>query len=136
LLVAVAVVLSGACQRVAPAVESEPRPSQPAGTIAGTVRGAVPADNRVVEVVNVATGETRRVTTNHTGEFSCKLRPGKYRVALTLRKGESLVHEPGIIDLERAGRGVHADFVLGTPRGSRPRAPAYRTDDGLGSPIG
>ena len=145
-MVALAVAVTVGCQRGVPAVDTDPRPSQPAGTIsgpAGTISGKVrgpegglAADSRVVEVVNVDTGETRRVTTNQTGEFSCTLRPGKYRVALTLRAGESLVREPGIIDLGRADRAVHADFVLGTSRVSRPRGPVYRTDDGLGSPIG
>jgi hypothetical protein len=137
-MVAVALAVTVGCQRGVPAVDTDPQPPQPAATISGTVRGpegGLSADSRVVDVVNVDTGETRRVTTNQTGEFSCKLRPGKYRVALTLRAGESLVHEPGIIDLDRADRAIHADFVLGTSRVSRPRGPVYRTDDGLGSPI-
>ena len=137
-VVAVAVTVTLACQRSVPEVDTVPQPSQAAGTISGTVRGldaALPADNRVVEVVNVDTGETRRVTTNHTGEFRCRLRPGKYRVALTLRAGEAVVRQPGIIDLQRTGRGVQADIVLGTSPVPRPRVPAYRTDDGLGSPI-
>jgi hypothetical protein len=54
---------------------------------------------------------------------------------LALRANESLVREPGIIDLNRTDQAAHADFVLGTVRVSRPRSPAYRTDDGLGSPI-
>jgi hypothetical protein len=137
-VVAAAVTLTIACQRSVPGVDTVPQLSPSAGTISGTVRGldaALPADNRIVEVVNVDTGETRRVTTNHTGEFRCRLRPGKYRVALTLRAGESVVRQPGVIDLQRTGRGVQADIVLGTSPVPRPRAPAYRTDDGLGSPI-
>jgi hypothetical protein len=30
---------------------------------------------------------------------------------------------------------AHADFIIGAGRVSRPRGPAYRTADGLGSPV-
>lgn len=128
------------CRRAVPAVDTNPgRGRGTAGTISGTVRGpgvAGPADGRLVDVVNVDTGETQRVTTDAAGAFSFKLRPGKYRVELVLRAGESVVRQPGIIELDRSDAGVPADFVLGTVRVSRPRGPAYRIDDGLGSPIG
>lgn len=121
-----------------PVLDTAPKTAQADGTISGTVRGPEgtnPADGRIVEVVNLDTGEMQRVTTNNTGEFSCKLKPGKYRVELALRTGESLIRQPGIIDLNRRDVDTHADFVLGTVRISRPRGPAYRIDDGLGSPV-
>jgi hypothetical protein len=107
-------------------------------TITGTVsgpEGRTPADGRTVEVVNVESGERLRASTDPAGGFSFRVRPGRYRIVLALRANESLVREPGIIDLIRTDQAVHADFVLGTVRVSRPRSPAYRTDDGLGSPI-
>ena len=107
-------------------------------TIAGTVRGPEgrsAVDGRAVEVVNVENGERFRASTNTTGGFSFRVKPGKYRIVLALRDGESLVREPGIIDLNRSDAAVDADIVLGNVRLTRPRGPTYRTDDGLGSPI-
>jgi hypothetical protein len=107
-------------------------------SITGTVRGPEgrsSVDGRAIEVVNIDSGERLRGSTNTTGGFSFRLKPGKYRMVLALRDGESLLREPGIIDVNRADAAVHADFVLGNVRVSRPRGPAYRTDDGLGSPI-
>jgi hypothetical protein len=110
----------------------------PQATISGTVRGSESSaalEGRVVDVVNVQTNERQRVATNRTGGFTVKVKPGKYRVEVTLRAGEALVKEPGVMDVNRASRDAHADFVIGTVRVSRPRGPAYRVDHGLGSPI-
>jgi carboxypeptidase family protein len=127
-----------ACQRGVPAIDTAPKAVQGDGTIAGTVRGGEgtsPVDGRTVEVINVDTGQRHRVSTTTTGSFSFKLHPGTYRVQLTLRDGESLVRQPGLIQLNTSDVESTADFVVGTVRVSRPRGPAYRTDDGLGSPI-
>lgn len=108
------------------------------GTISGTVRvpgGAAPADRRLVEVVNVVTNERRRVRTDGGGAFTVRVKPGKYRVVVALRSGESLVKGPGVMDVARGAGDARADFVIGTVHVSRPRTPAYRGDDGLGSPI-
>ena len=108
------------------------------GTISGTVRGperTAPVDGRIVEVVNVDTNERRRAMTNDAGAFMLRVKPGKYRVVLALRNGESLVKAPGVMEVSRSATDAHADFVIGTIHLSRPRNPAYRSDDGLGSPI-
>jgi hypothetical protein len=107
------------------------------GTIHGTLRGpegTTVLDGRLVEVINVGTGQRQRATTNTAGAFSFKLKPGKYRVEVPLRGGETLLRQPGLIELDRSEADARADVVLGTVRVSRPR-PAYRSDDGLGSPI-
>jgi hypothetical protein len=124
------------CRRSMP-VDTAPQAS-PDGTLRGTIRGSagsIPVDGRTVEVVNVTTGQRRQVRTGGTGGFSMRLTPGKYRVDVVLRGGESVVQRPGIIDLDRGDSGARADFVVGTVPVSRPRGPAYRIDDGLGSPI-
>lgn len=121
-----------------PIVDTAPKPVEAEGTISGTVRGpegTSPVDGRTVEVVNLATNVRQRTTTNSAGGFSFKLPPGKYRVELPLRDGESLVKQPGVIDLNRSDVDAHADFVVGTPRVLRPRYHAPRGDDGLGSGI-
>ena len=119
-------------------IDPGPRPAQAEGTISGTVRGpeSVSAiEGRVVEVINLETNERQRVTTNNAGGFTFKVKPGRYRVELTLREGESLVKQPGIMNVNRSDVDAHADFVIGSVRVARPRGPAYRTDNGLGSPI-
>ena len=60
--------------------------------------------------------------------------PARYRVELPLRDGEALVRQPGVIHVNRSDVDADADFVIGSGRASRPR-PAYRVDDGLGSPV-
>lgn len=126
------------CQRGVHVVDPGPGPEASDGTITGTVRGpeGSPAiDGRVVEAVNVSTGERQRAVTNRAGEFTLKVRPGRYRVELTLRGGERLARQPGTLDVTPRNVDAHADFVLRGTRVSRPRTPAYRTADGLGSPV-
>lgn len=121
-----------------PAATLEPTPKAAGnGTISGTVRrpeGTNPLDGRIVEVVNIESGERRRETTDRVGSFAFRVKPGKYRVELALQPGESLVRQPDVIELRHSQADIHADFVVGTVRVSRPR-PIYRSDDGLGSPI-
>lgn len=139
MVVAVALLLGTAsCRRGRPVIDTGPKPMQADGTISGTVRGpegtsAVAA--RTVEVVNVETGERQRVLTSNTGGFTFKVKPGKYRVELTLRDGEIVVKRPGVIDVNRSDVDASADFVLGAASISRPRYHAPRSDDGLGSAI-
>ncbi len=89
----------------------------------------------MVEVVNIETGTRRRTATNDAGGFTFKLEPGRYRVELTLRDGETLVKHPGVIDVNRSDLDADADFVLGTSGVVRPRNRAPRADDGLGSAV-
>jgi hypothetical protein len=108
------------------------------GTISGTVRGPQGAGvvaGRSVAVVDVVTGEGQQVNTNSAGGFTVKVKPGKYRVQLTLREGESIVQQPGVIDVNRSALDAHADFVLANGRISRPFLPAYRGEARLGAPI-
>lgn len=128
----------GACRQGVPVIDTSPGPPEANGTISGTVRGpegTSSIEGRVVEVVNVETGERQQATTNSAGGFTFKLRPGKYRVEVTLRDGESIIKQPGTIDLNRSDVDAHADFILGSVRVSRPRAPQYRGEDGLGAPV-
>ena len=118
-----------------PVADLAPRPVAADGTIRGSVRvpeGTSPV-GRPVEVVNIETGERHRSTTSNAGGFTFKLPPGKYRVELTLRGGESIVKHPDIVDLTRSDVDTHVDFVISTPRVSTPRG--YRAQDGLGAPM-
>ena len=116
-------------------VDTSPQ-ALPDRALRGTIRGSaitVPVEGRTVEVVNVATGQRQQVTTGDTGEFSMRLTPGKYRVDVVLRAGESIFQHPGIVEVAASDSDARADFIVGVP--ARPRGPAYRIDDGLGSPI-
>ena len=139
--IAVLVLLAGAgCRRASPVLEAGPQPGHAKVTINGTVRGperAIAVDGRIVELVNLTTSERTRVATDEDGGYTVRVQPGDYRVELTLRDGEALVREPGVIHVNRAGGTADGDFVVGTSgsRVARPRSPAYRTDDGHGSPV-
>lgn len=135
--IALLVALAAGCRQGVPVIDTSPRPAQADGTISGTVRGpegTSPVDDRIVQVVNVETGERQRTATNSAGGFTFKVKPGKYRVELSLRDGEVLVKKPGVLDVNRSDVDAHADFVLGTSRVIRPRSPHLRGDDGLGAP--
>jgi hypothetical protein len=127
------------CRRSVPPIEPPPPAAvEPRGTISGTIRGpegSTLIQGRTVEIINVTTKQRRRLTTDHGGGFSVTLDPGDYRVELTLREGEAIVRQPGVIHVDRSDIDADADFVIGTGRVSRPRRPAYKVDDGLGSPV-
>lgn len=131
------VVAGAGCRQRAPVVDLALKPAAAHGTLSGTVSGpagASVADGRVVEAVNLDTGERQQAVTNKAGGFSFRLPPGKYRVQLALRDGESIVKEPGVIDLNRRGVDAHADIVIGSIPISHPHN-GYRSDDGLGAPM-
>jgi hypothetical protein len=122
-----------------PVIDLSTKPAEADGTISGMVRGpegTTPIEGRAVEVVNVETGERQRATTSNTGGFTFKVKPGNYRVELTVLDGEMVTKKPDVIHVNRSDVDAHADFVLAAPRISRPRSRAPRADDGLGSAIG
>jgi Carboxypeptidase regulatory-like domain len=132
-------VMTAGCVRDVAASDESRKAASPQGTLSGSVRGpenVATVGGRVVEVVNVETNERQRSTTNAAGGFSFRVKPGKYRVELSLREGESLVRSPGVLDVKHRQIDAHADFIVGAGRVARPRGPAYRTVDGLGYPIG
>lgn len=126
------------CHRSVPPLDTSPQAAaQPRGTISGTIRGpegTTAVEGRVVDVIDVTTNRRQRLTTDQNGGFSVTLDPGDYRVVLTLLDGEAIVRQPGVIHVDRSDVDTDADFVIGTSRISRPR-PAYKVDDGLGSPV-
>jgi Carboxypeptidase regulatory-like domain len=137
--VAALVALSGpaGCRQGVPVVYPSTG-AQANGTISGMVsgpEGADPMEGRTVEVVNVGTGERQRVVTGNTGGFSVRVKPGEYRVDLTLRDGEVIIKRPGVIDVNRSDVDAHADFVVGPSHLAHPRYNAPRPADGLGAAI-
>ncbi len=136
--VAIAIAALVACRQGMPVVNPGERPPTTDGTISGTVRGPEGTSaivGRQVEVVNVATGERQRGTTSNVGGFTFKVKPGKYRVEVTLVEGESIIKGPGVMNVNRSDVDAHADFIIGSAKVSRPRAPAVHGRPGLEPPI-
>jgi hypothetical protein len=129
--------LSVGCRQGVPVVDPSPGVAQAFGTISGTVRasqGASPIEGRLVEVVNVDTGERQRATTSNVGGFTFKVAPGKYRVQVALHDGETVVKGPGIMNVNRSDVDAHADFLIGAVKLVRPRYPVP-PNPLLGSPV-
>jgi hypothetical protein len=126
------------CRPGTPVIDTGPKPIEADGTISGTVRapeGTSPFNGRAVEVINVDSGARQRVLTNSAGGFTFKVKPGKYRVELTLHEGETLVKSPDVINVNRSDVDANADFVIGASTIARPRYHAPRSDDGLGAAV-
>ena len=128
---------AGACKPGVPVVDVGPKPPAARGTLTGTVRGpeGMSLGGRTVEIFNAATGEKFTTQTSSTGGFTIQLPAAKYRVEFPLQSGETLTKRPGTIDLGRGDIDSHVEFVVATSRVNRSRGPAYRVDNGLGSPI-
>ena len=126
------------CRRGVPALDTSPQAAtEYRGTITGTIRGpegTTAVEGRILDVIDITTNRRQRLRTDEHGGFSVALDPGDYRIVLTLLDGEAIVREPGVIHVDRSDVDSNADFVIGTSRVSRPR-PAYKVDDGLGSPV-
>jgi hypothetical protein len=133
-----ALLLVGGCGRGVSVVEGAARRPDARGTISGVIRGpqgTSPVIGRDVQVVNTETGARHSARTGEHGGFTIELPAGRYRIELPLRDGETLLKRPGIVDLDTGALDSHVELVLATVRVARPRGPAYRLDNGLGSPI-
>ena len=126
------------CQRTVPTLDNPTRQPDAFGTISGTIRvpqGSSSVGGRIVEVINTETGERQRLTTSNVGGFTFKVKPGKHRVQVELKEGESIVKQPGIMNVNRTGIDAHADFIIGAVPAARPPSAIKQGDPGLGPPI-
>lgn len=132
-----ALTLVASCNQDIPVIAVGPKSPDAHATIYGIVRGPsdTSAEQRIVDVVNVATGERREVQTSSTGAFTVEVPAGRYRLTLPLRAGETLVKAPDDIDLDHGEIKSHIEFVIVETRVAHPRGPADRVDNGLRSPI-
>jgi hypothetical protein len=116
------------------------KPPAARGTLTGTVRAAdgsaaVAFANREITITNTENSERYTTRTARDGGFTMELPAGKYRLDLALRGGETLVKQPGIVDLGHGDIDSHIEFVLGVPRASHQSGPGYRVDNGLRAPM-
>lgn len=128
----------GGCRQGAPVFDPTRPATEANGTISGILRGpegTTTIEGREVEAINVDTGERHRITTSINGGFTFKLRPGKYRLSVALLPGESILKEPGVIDLNSSDLDAQRDIVVGTARIQRPHFSSPAASTGLGAPI-
>jgi carboxypeptidase family protein len=136
-LAALVAVIAAGCHGEA-VIDTTPKRTDAAGTISGTVRGpegTSPIEGRTVEVVNIETGERQHVNTNSAGGFTFKVKPGRYRLELQLRDGESIIKQPGVLQINSSDVDANRDIVVGLVRVSRPRFAVPTNDLGLAPPI-
>jgi hypothetical protein len=133
---------AGGCHSSAPVLDVGAKPPDAKGTLYGTVRS--PGDvaglaGRSVDVINTETNAHQTVQTSQSGAFTIELPAGKYRLELALQPGETLTKHPDMVELGHGKIDSHIEFVVnrgGDPvHVSHPHGPAYRLDNGLGSPI-
>ena len=77
--------LPSGCARHRPRFASRRNRTAPSAAPSAGPGSQAAIEGRTVEAINVDTGERQRETTSSTGGFTFKLKPGKYRVELTLR---------------------------------------------------
>lgn len=132
-----AVLVGVACHQRVP-VDAATRPADARSTLTGIVRareGAAAVAGRDVQIINMDTGARHTAQTGDNGGFTIELPAGKYQIEVPLRAGETLVNRPGVVRLADGDAGTRVEVGLASVRASRPHGPAYRLDNGLGSPI-
>ena len=115
-----------ACRPGVPVIDTGPKPANPNGTISGTVRGPEASQRpRRTHGRGHQCGDRGASARDHqfNGGLHVQAQTGNYRVELMLRQGESLIKQPGIIDLDKSDVDAHADFVLAVARTSHPLHP-------------
>lgn len=107
--------LLAACYTSRPAFDPSPKPPGQEGTVAGhvTTDTNAPVPSRIVRAVPVDGGDAYETTTDDTGAYTMKVRPGRYRLEVALRQGERLVNEPGETNVNPSDLDPDRDFVIG-----------------------
>ena len=114
LSVALAALAGAACRPGTPIVNTDPMKGTTPGTSAGAVRSPAgdPLSDRRVLAVDTKTGQRYAAQTGVTGGYSIKVPPGHYLLELELREGETVVREPGTIDINSGDLDPNMDIVV------------------------
>jgi len=113
-LAAAALALGAGCRTAGPLVGGDREPAK--GTISGSVAGpdgVAPVRDRLVEAVEVETGDRYPAMTSATGGYTIELPPGRYRLEVDLAEGEEVASDPGVVEVREGQLVTRADFVLG-----------------------
>ena len=111
---AVLALLGAACHTNRPLWSATPGDSRTPGTIAGIMKtpGGEPVPGRHVDAIALDTSQRYSAVTNITGGFSIHVPPGKYRLAPELREGETVVREPGVINVNKSDTDANREIVI------------------------
>jgi hypothetical protein len=106
--------LAAACRPGTPIVNTDPMKATTPGTIAGAVRSPAgdPISDRRVEAVDTRTGQRYAAKSGVTGGYSIKVPPGHYRLELEMREVETIVQQPGEIDINSGDLDPTMDIVV------------------------
>ena len=101
------------CRSGRPLLDSSRGKNAP-GTIAGIVSvvGGDPVPGRRVTAVPVGFPERYSAVTNVTGGFSIPVPPGQYRLQVALLEGETIVKQPGEIDINNSDLDANLQIVI------------------------
>jgi hypothetical protein len=114
LLAVLALLAGAACRTSRPVWSSTPGDDSTPGTIAGILRtsGGDPLGGRRVHAIPVGTSQKYTAVTNVTGGFSIPVPPGKYRLEPELREGETVLRDPGVIDINKSDLDANREIVI------------------------
>ena len=116
-LAAVAAVLAlfgVGCHTNRPLWSATPGDPRTPGTIAGILNtpGGEPVPGRRVDAIGVDTSQKYSAVTNVNGGFSIHVPPGKYRLAPDLQEGETVVRDPGVININKSDTDANLEIVI------------------------
>ena len=115
MLLAVVMLLAGAaCRTGRPVWSATPGDDTTPGTIAGILRtsGGEPVAGRRVQAIALAGSQRYAAVTSVTGGFSIPVPPGKYRLEPELREGETVVRDPGVVDINKSDLDANREIVI------------------------
>jgi hypothetical protein len=110
-----AVLLAGAaCRTGRPVWSATPGDDTTPGTIAGILHmsGGEPVAGRRVQAIALAGSAKYSAVTSLTGGFSIPVPPGKYRLEPDLLEGETVVKDPGIVDINKSDLDANREIVI------------------------
>ncbi len=111
---ALALLTGAACHTNRPIWSATPGDSRTPGTIAGILKtpGGEPVAGRRVSAVGIETAQRYSAETNVNGGFSIHVPPGKYRLEPELREGETVVRDPGVINVNKSDTDANREIVI------------------------
>jgi hypothetical protein len=114
LLAAVMLFAGAACRSGRPVWSATPGDDTTPGTIAGILRtsGGDRVAGRRVHAIPLAGSPKYTAVTSVTGGFSIPVPPGKYRLEPELHEGETVVRDPGIVDINKSDLDANREIVI------------------------
>jgi hypothetical protein len=113
-LVLATLIVAAACRPGVPVVDPSSPPPTTDGTISGRVvsTAGTPLGSRRLDFVNTSTGASVSVSSDTNGAFTVKVPPGKYRLKMELRSGETLEKPLGEIDINKSDLDSNIQVVV------------------------